>query len=122
MHIDPAQQLTEFHGAGLAGDFLPMPEKRQGRDAADAETGGNGGFGFGVEFHQAHSRFQARRRCFENRRHRPAGSAPRRPEIDQYGQVAAPQVALKGGGIDSERVRGEQRLFALAAYRRFAQA
>ncbi len=62
-------------------------------------------------------RFERPRRLLELRRHGPARSAPRRPEIDEHRYAAARHVLAETRAIERGRMPIEQRMAALAASR-----
>src|SRR5690554_4567609 len=53
----PAQKGVAFHGSGLARQLPTLVVDDQRRDAADSEAAGELGFGFGIDFAEAHLRF-----------------------------------------------------------------
>ena len=58
----------------------------------------------GIHFRQAEFRLELHCRLGESRRHGAAGAAPRRPEIDQQGNVGAFGMRIKAGGIKFKRI------------------
>src|SRR6185312_12215182 len=113
----PLHDAGGTHRAGLPPDFAAAPEQRQRRNAADVVAGAEILFGFGVDLEQPHARFQLRRGLCVVRRHRPARSAPRRPEIHQHRNVVARKMFLETGPVHFQRFAFEQRSMAAAAGR-----
>src|SRR5437868_8802925 len=62
------------------------------------------------------------RHLLQHRRHRPAGAAPWRPEVDQHRDGTVLHFALPGGVAGGDGLVGKDSLFALSAARVVAQA
>src|SRR5262245_60142552 len=102
-----------------------MMEQDHGRDALDTEASGELLLFIGVDLGEAHPGFELARRLLELRRHRLAGSAPWRPEVDQQGNVALGGVALEAlrvqrHGMAREQGRAATAALAAAGYKLFA--
>ena len=76
---------------------------------------------FGVDLGQPHGRFELGGRLFKCGRHLAARTAPGGPEVDQYRDVVAPDMALERRRVQRRRVRGEKRLVATTAVGRILQ-
>ena len=107
---------------GIARDFPTALEQREGRDAAYAVPGGQFLRLFGVELGNPHCRFELPGRLFVGWRHRPAGPAPGRPEIDQDREIAASDLFFETGGVEFRRFSAKHRLAAFTAVRMHAEA
>src|SRR5260370_20510412 len=70
----------------LFGD-LAVIESDQGRNAADAVARGNARLLVDIDLGEAGARLELLCRAIEDRGHRAAGTAPRRPEVDDHGHV-----------------------------------
>jgi hypothetical protein len=57
----------------------------------------------GVQLCQANVRLESARSLRKERRHRLAGTAPGRPEIDDERQIVAGQMFVEGGGGQHQR-------------------
>lgn len=121
MSGDPAHQVARIHGAGLAGDFPAVAKNDQGRNAADAETGGDVLRFLGIQLGEAIAGFELVGRLGEGRRHHAAGAAPGRPEIDDDGYVATSDLAVECVGPEFDGMPGEQGLPAFSANRVLGQ-
>ena len=102
-------------GAGAAGHFHAALEQRQRRDAADVEACRQILMVLGVDLDHPHPRLQLGGGLLEGRGHHAARAAPRRPEVHQHRDLAAADVAVKGGFVQRDRRAGEQRPVAAAA-------
>jgi hypothetical protein len=75
-----------------------------------------------VHLNQPHVRLELGRRLFEDRRHRPARTAPACPKINQQRNITALCVLVEASGtIQGSWVFFEQRPMAGAAFAAFAQ-
>ena len=81
----------------MASHLFAANKQGQRRNAADVEAGRKLLLAFGVDLGQADFGLQFPRCLGKGGRHRPAGATPRRPEVDNDRQVAAPDVAIEVG-------------------------
>ncbi len=95
MSLDPALQTVQIERTTLPGNFLPTLEDSQRWNAADIEASGKLLFCFGIELGKARPWFHLTRSLREVGCHRSARPAPRRPEINDYRQVVASDVAVE---------------------------
>src|SRR6202023_1965010 len=87
MLAGPCQQLRQGHDTGLARNLPAVVHEHQCRYALDGEPPQQFLYGVAVDLDQPQIGFELGCRLFEDRRHRPAGTAPDSPEINQYGNV-----------------------------------
>ena len=87
------------------------------RDRLDAELGGEGGFGFGVDLEDDGMARHFLGEEFEFRSGHLAGSAPGCPEIDEDGDGGLLDYFGESGGVDGEGFResGEEGFTVAAA-------
>jgi len=102
-------------GAGATRHFHTALEQRQRGDAADVEARRQVLMVLGVDLGHPHPRLQLGGGLLEGRGHHAARAAPRRPEVHQHRDLAAADVAVKGGFVQRDRRAGEQRPVAAAA-------
>src|SRR5690242_4872227 len=115
----PAQPKTErlcVHCAGLPRDDRSLPEQHQGRDASDVVASGELGLQFRVDFEKPDLGFELRGYALVDWDHRLARPAPLRPEVDQHRDIVALDMGCEAFGRGGNRLSGEQRLMAMAAF------
>lgn len=71
-------------GAHLARDLVAVTEQHERRDALDGEPLTEPRRGVDVDLHQLASACELRGELLEDRAHRAARPAPRRPEVDEH--------------------------------------
>src|SRR6202163_2879954 len=76
MLAGPCQQLRQGHDTGLARNLPAVVHEHQCRYALDGEPPQQFLYGVAIDLDQPQSGFELGRRLFEDRRHRPAGTAP----------------------------------------------
>ena len=113
----PVDQAAKIDRARALLDDLSSPQDHQRRNAADAEARGDLGFVLGVELGDPDRWFKSPGRRVDHRGHGLARTAPRRPEINQDGQVGVIDVTVEIAGGERQRRADEQALFAPAAAR-----
>src|SRR3984893_17465024 len=116
----PAQPGTErlcVHCAGLLRDHRSLPEQHQGRGASDVVASGQLRRQFRVDFEKPDLGFELGGDALVDWGHRLARPAPLRPEVDQHRNVVALDVGCEAFGRGGNRLSGEQRLMAMAAFR-----
>ena len=120
MPVDPRAQRAGRHRAGLARNLAAAAHEDHGRDCLDLKARGKLPFGVGIDLGEPQPRLKLLCGGFESRSHGAARSAPGRPEIDQQRQVGRVGVAIEMRRIEIDRMPGEQRLMAAAAFAAFA--
>jgi hypothetical protein len=118
---NPVAQFVRVHRAGLAGDFTTIFENDERGDTADIETAGSVRIRIGIEFREAHGRFELFCDSLKVRRHHFAGPAPFCPKIDYHRNAATLYVCGKTAIGEFDRPACEQWLFALATGRVIAK-
>src|SRR4051812_17017604 len=113
--LDPTAERMNIHHSGMPGRNLPVLEEEQRRDALDPEFGGELWFGIDVDPDQPSARLKRLRRALEHGRHRPAGSAPGRPEIRDDRNVGAGEMAPEALAGQLDRLALKQFRAAVAA-------
>jgi hypothetical protein len=83
MLAGPCQQLRQGHDTGLARNLPAVAHEHQRRYALDGEPPQQFLYGVAVDLDQSQIGLQLGCRLFEDRRHRPAGTTPDSPEINQ---------------------------------------
>src|SRR5579859_5564626 len=111
----PARNRSRAHRTRLPRNFAPPAEQGHGRNTTDIEALRKILRYFGVDLHQANRGFEHSGCSFEFRRHRPAGPAPRRPEVDHDRKVAVGDMPVEARFIQFDRMAVEQGLVAVAA-------
>jgi len=84
---------------------MPAEKDMEVRNGLDSELGGEGGFGFGVDFEHESVAGHLLGEKFEFRGGRLAGSAPGGPEVDEYRDRGVLDDFGKGGGVDRKGFR-----------------
>src|SRR5580658_9467508 len=115
MLAHPADNLGATHGAGLPRNFAAALEQNQRWNAADGEFGCDRLSSLCIQFCQAHVRLEHGSSCRILGRHHLAWAAPGGPEVDQHGDVAAADLAVKARGTEFGRMPAEKNLMALPA-------
>src|SRR5215212_10145211 len=87
--LDPAAERAEVHQAGVSRRNLPILEEEQRRDALNPELSGKPRLGLHIDLDQPRPWLQRLCGPFKHGRHRPAGPAPRGPEIHDDRDVGA---------------------------------
>ena len=103
------------HGAGLPGDFKPIPEENEGGDAADSVTFAQCRFCLGIHLGQSGAGLQQFCGLLELWRHHFARSAPWRPKIDEDRQVSSSDMSIEISPAQSQGMSVKQRMMALPA-------
>ena len=98
----------------------PTAKHDHGRNAANVEARGNRGLILGIQFREAQSGLEAPRGGFEGRCHGAAGRAPRRPEVDHHGQIAAADMFGEIRPLSGSRASLQKSEMAAGAARCFA--
>src|SRR3984893_161893 len=83
MLAGPRQQSRQGHDTGLARNLPSVVHEHQRRYALDGEPPQQFLYGVAVDLDQPQIGFELGCRLFEDRRHRPAGTAPDSPEVNQ---------------------------------------
>ena len=99
-----------------ADDIRGAHSARQRRNTTNIETSRCVLRFFGVELGEAYIRLELGGGLLERRGHHLAGPAPRRPEIDNHGDVAPAHVLVKARVVQLYRVPGEDLLTAPPAF------
>lgn len=110
---DPVEQRLHRHGAALARNLAAVLEDNQGWDTANAVARCDVGRFLCIEFRQTNVRLEQLRGLFEHRRHRPARSTPRRPEVHDYRNVAAADVVVEILHAECHRLADKERFVAV---------
>src|SRR5271157_3446509 len=118
----PSDYIRLAYRACLTGNFTTRLEEHQGGNAADAKFVGDALRGIGIELRQAYFRFQLRSRLSVLRCHCPTGATPGRPEVHDYRNVIAVDVAAEIVPSELQRMTREQWLMTVPALRRLAEA
>jgi hypothetical protein len=113
--IDPGSQGGQRGGACLPGDHPSVAQHQQGWDGLGIEPLGNLRRDVDVHLDQLHLAGQIAGELLECWADHPAGAAPRRPQVDEDGNLGALRDLTERGivGVGDPR----QRLMALAAAR-----
>src|SRR3954465_6723240 len=90
--LDPAAERVEVHEAGGPRRNLPVLAEEQRRNALNPELRGKPRLSLHIDLDQPRPRLQRLCGPFEHRRHRPARSAPSRPEIYEDRDVGAGEM------------------------------
>src|SRR6185437_377949 len=112
--LDPGIECAGRHRPALARKLSAGPEQDQCRNRLDAEAGGEGRLGFGVDFADAHSGLIAGGGGFEHWSHHAAWAAPLGPEINEQWQLGT-GVAFEARRIEGERRAREERAMTAPA-------
>ena len=115
MRLHPAHDISGAHGTCLARHFATVFEQCQGWNTANRIARAQVGNGLGVNLGKPHFGFQLYASLLVRGRHLATRTAPRRPKIDQYRNLAAANVFVKSGFVKCCRMPCEQRLLATAA-------
>src|ERR1700674_668405 len=113
----PFDERARVHRPRLPRDFAATLKNDQRRDASDTVATGDLLRTLGVDLRESHARLQFRGRAGEVRRHRAAGPAPRRPEIDDDGDLASVDLGIEISRSEFDRVAIEEALLAVSANR-----
>src|SRR5580700_5907952 len=91
-------QEVDIDQAGVLLRDLAVIEYDQRRDAADAVASGDRRLLVDIDFGETDARLEFLCGALEDRRHRAARTAPRRPEIDDHRHVVALDVLVEVRG------------------------
>lgn len=119
--LEPCIECSGRDRPALARKLPPAPKQNQRWYRLDAEAGGEGGVGFGVDFADAHSGLMPRSGGLQDRSHHPAWTTPFGPEIDEQRELGA-GVALEARGIERNRRMREEGLMTASAPAAFGEA
>ena len=97
----PATAAAEWRG--LVGDLPAVMHQHQGRYVLDAVALQQFRCRIAVHLDQPHLGLELGCRLLEDRRHRPAGTAPGGPEINQQRDVAVPGMLVEASGVVERR-------------------
>jgi hypothetical protein len=117
----PLEELRQAQSAGLPRYLATISEGDQRRDAADSVALRNLGLGLGIELGESHLWSELSGCLLERRRHRPAGAAPRRPEVDDERQFARADVPVEIRAGEPEGMPFDKGPLAVAAGRGVVQ-
>src|ERR1700738_48997 len=115
MPAQPGAQRLRSQGAGLLRDDIAVSE-HQGRNASDVISSGQFRFRIGVDLQKPDLGLEFGGDALVDRRHRLAGRAPLRPEVDHHRDVVSLDVGRKALGRDWSWPPREQRVVGGAAF------
>jgi hypothetical protein len=113
--FDPTKNATSVHRSALPDNLASPTENGKRRNAPDTIAGGKISRFLGVNFCESKTRLQTTSGFFKGWRHRSAWTAPRSPEIHDYGQVRAADMLIEPGFIQFNGMPCEQMGMAFTA-------
>ena len=115
MPFDPAHDVMRPHGAGLPGDFKPIPEQNEGGYATDSVPFAECRLCLGIHLGQSGAWLQQFCGLLELWRHDFARSAPWRPKIDEDRQGSSSDMSIEISSAQSQGMSIKQGIMTLPA-------